>query len=51
MNAVEWQKIKEIFHETIDLSETERAAVLQNCDENLRREVEKLHQSHLRATD
>ena len=49
MNAAEWQKIKEIFNRTIDLSEAERAAVLRDCDENLRREVEKLHRAHNQA--
>ena len=42
MNRSEWGKIKELFNATIDLSENERAAVFEKCDENTLNKVLKL---------
>ena len=42
MKSDEWQKIKEIFNATIDLPQGEREKILESCDKDLRREVEKL---------
>ena len=51
MKSDEWHKIKEIFNATIDLSEAERAKILDSCDENLRCEVEKLIEANDEAED
>ncbi len=51
MKSDEWHKIKEIFNATIDLSEVERAKILDTCDENLRREVKKLIEANDEAED
>ncbi len=45
MDSASWQKVKSIFHESLDLSANERAAFLSNAcngDDALRREVEAL---------
>ncbi len=51
MELAEWQKIKEIFNAAIDLPESERAKILESCDKDLRREVEKLIQANDEAED
>lgn len=42
MNSTEWQKIKKIYNQTLDLPENERAGFLAEADQNLKLEVEKL---------
>lgn len=51
MKSGEWQKIKEIFNATLDLPESQRAAFLLNCDDDVRRAVEKLLASDDEAED
>ncbi|MEP6923316.1 MAG: serine/threonine-protein kinase, partial [Pyrinomonadaceae bacterium] len=46
MKTDDWQKIKELFNATIELPELERAAILENIDASLRREVENLIKAH-----
>ena len=51
MKSAEWQKIKVIFNATIDLTASERAKILDTCDQDLRREVEKLIEANDEAED
>ncbi len=51
MKSDQWHKIKEIFNATIDLSEAERAKILDTCDTDLRVEVEKLIEANDEAED
>lgn len=51
MNPTEWQKIKEVFGATLDLSESERAEFLETYDAEMRREVEKLLKADSEAND
>ncbi len=51
MKTDDWQQIKEIFNRTIELPATERAAVLENIDADLRGEVENLIKAHENAGD
>lgn len=49
MQTANWQKIKEVFNQTLDLSEAERNDLLSNCDETIRSEVLELLKSHSEA--
>lgn len=49
MHNADWQKIKEVFNQTLDLPEPEREKFLANCDESIRLEVCELLKSHLEA--
>lgn len=54
MNLADWQKVKTIFHNTLDLTAEERAAFLSNAcdgDDALRREVEALLVADKQAGD
>lgn len=54
MNSANWQKVKTIFHDALDLTAEERAAFLANAcdgDDALRREVEELLFSDRQAGD
>src|ERR1044072_8652632 len=46
MNPTEWQKIKQIFNQTLDLPENERAGFLANVDKALHDEVKNLLKAH-----
>jgi eukaryotic-like serine/threonine-protein kinase len=51
MDSKQWQKVKELFSETLDLPVDERRGFLENVDENLRAEVEKLLANYKEAED
>ncbi len=51
MKTVEWQKLKEVFNEAIDLPEAERAELLAKQDTNLREKVLKLINADENADD
>ena len=46
-----WQKTKEIFHQTLDLPENERSIFLANQDDFVRVEVSRLLESHEKLDD
>ena len=49
MDSAEWEKLKDLFNQAIDLPAEERAAFLENCDEDLRVEIINLIAAHERA--
>ena len=51
MNPTDWQKIKEVFDATVELSAAERRGILEICDGNSRCEVEKLLRANDEAND
>lgn len=51
MKNNDWSKIKEIFHQTLDLLPEERRSFLEKQNESVRSEVESLLASHEKAKD
>ena len=51
MKTDDWQKIKEIFNQAIELPETDRATLLAKYEADLREVVEKLLKAHEEAND
>ena len=51
MKSIEWQEIKEVFVEAVELAESERSAFLDDYREDLRLEVEKLLKANDNAED
>lgn len=49
MQNADWQKVKEVFYQTLDLPESEREDFLAICDESLRLEVLELLKSNQEA--
>jgi eukaryotic-like serine/threonine-protein kinase len=51
MKSEDWQELKKVFNAIIDLPESERASALENYDESIRDEVEKLINASEEADD
>ncbi|HVI72560.1 MAG TPA: hypothetical protein VM656_13890, partial [Pyrinomonadaceae bacterium] len=51
MTPERWQQISRIFRSAVSLDNEERSAYLQSVDDSLREEVEKLLDSHQKASD
>ena len=51
MNAAKWQSVKSNFSAILDLPANERPRFLENCEAEVRREVEKLLSAHEKADD
>ncbi len=51
MHTADWSKIKEIFHQALDLPESERDALLSELEEPVRREVGELIAAHQNASN
>ncbi|MCY7375126.1 MAG: hypothetical protein LH472_04050, partial [Pyrinomonadaceae bacterium] len=46
MNSANWDKLKDLFSQAIDLPVAERTSFLENCDEDVKNELKVLIEAH-----